>query len=155
VTGTPTLALAEQVLAAQPFNALIGARITRFGDREAVLELDIAEHHRQQSGLVHGGVLAYLVDNTLTFACGTVLGARIVTSGLTVSYLAPARGGMLRATGVVTAYDRTRAVATVTIDELAPDGSARTCAVGQGSAVTARSSGPGSGSDPHPDHPTP
>jgi uncharacterized protein (TIGR00369 family) len=138
--ATPTLALAERVLAAQPFNALVGARITRFGDGQAVLELDIADHHRQQSGLVHGGVLAYLVDNALTFACGMVLGPGIVTSGLTVSYLGGARDGVLRATATVTAYEGRRAVATVTVDEVAPDGSVRTCAVGQGSAVAPRPS---------------
>jgi uncharacterized protein (TIGR00369 family) len=137
VTATPTLALAEQVLAAQAFNDLVGARITRFENGEAVLELEIADHHRQQFGLVHGGVLAYLVDNTLTFACGTVLGPGIVTGGLTVSYLAGARHGVLRATGTVTASDERRAVATVRIDEVAEDGSVRACAVGQGSAVAA------------------
>lgn len=137
VKATPPLALAEQVLAAQAFNDLVGARITRFGYGEAILELDIADHHRQQFGLVHGGVLAYLVDNALTFACGTVLGPGIVSSGLTVNYLAGARDGVLRATGTVTAYDERHAVATVRIDEVAVDGSVRACAVGQGSAVAA------------------
>ncbi|WP_408896080.1 PaaI family thioesterase [Nocardioides sp. R1-1] len=94
----PTLAMAAGVLAAQPFNDLVGARITRFEEGEAVLELTIEDRHRQQHGLVHGGVLAYLVDNALTFACGTVLGSQLVTGGLTVTYLAGARAGLLRAT---------------------------------------------------------
>lgn len=135
---SPALALAEKVLAAQPFNELIGARIVRFSEGEAVLELDVADHHRQQNGHVHGGVLAYLVDNTLTFACGTVLGTSIVTGGLNVTYLAAAGNGVLRASGTVTACSDRRAVATVTIDEIAPDGTIRTCAVGQGNAVATR-----------------
>lgn len=137
MTAIP-LSVGEEILAAQPFNDLIGARLTRFEPGEAVLELDIADRHRQQFGVVHGGVLSYLVDNTLTFACGTVLGARIVTAGLTVSYLAAARDGVLRATATVTAHAGRRAVATVTVEEIAPDGTARTCAAGQGSAVATR-----------------
>ncbi len=134
--GTEQLAIAEQVLAAQPFNEVVGARITRFTEGEAVLELDIADRHRQQFGVVHGGVFAYLVDNALTFACGTVLGTRIITSGLTVTYLTSARRGTLRATATVTAHAARRAVATVIIEEVAPDGTVRACAAGQGSAVT-------------------
>lgn len=135
-TDVPLIAIGQAILGAQPFNSLIGARITHFMDGEAVLEVDIADHHRQQFGVVHGGVLAYLVDNTLTFACGTVLGTEIITGGLTVTYLASAREGTLRATAAVTAHHGRRAVANVTIDEIGPDGTVRTCAVGQGTAVS-------------------
>nr|WP_246304841.1 PaaI family thioesterase [Nocardioides thalensis] len=126
---------AQGVLAAQPFSRLLGARLTSFGEGEAVLEIDITDHHRQQFGLVHGGVLAYCADNVLTFAAGTVLGPSIVTSGLSVTYLAAAREGTLRATAKVIAHDRRRAVASVVIDEIGADGSVRTCATAQGSAV--------------------
>ncbi|GED99010.1 PaaI family thioesterase [Gordonia crocea] len=139
--GAPafSVAVAEEVLAAQAFNDLIGAAITRFDAGVAVLEVEIGDRHRQQVGLVHGGVLAYLVDNTLTFACGSVLGTDILTGGLTVTYLAAARAGVLRATAEVTAHAGRRAVATVTVDEIAPDGTVTTCAAGQGSAVAAKS----------------
>lgn len=126
---------ARAVLDAQPFNDRVGARIVEFGEGRAVLELDIADHHRQQFGVVHGGVLAYLVDNAATFACGTVLGAGIITGGITATYLAAARDGMLRATATVTAHTARRAVATVTVDEVAPDGAVRSCTLGQGEAV--------------------
>ena len=129
------LRVAEQVLSAQPFSELIGARITAFGAGAAVLEIDVADRHRQQFGLVHGGVLAYCVDNALTFAAGTVLGGDILTGGLTVTYLAAATDGVLRATGTVVASDARRAVVDVVVEVLAPDGSATTCAVGQGTAV--------------------
>lgn len=139
--GPIPIEVAEKILAAQAFNDQVGARITRFEPGAAVLEVEIADRHRQQFGVVHGGVLAYLVDNTLTFACGTVLGGSILTTGMSVSYLAAAREGVLRATATVTGNTGRHAVATVIVDEVALDGTARTCAVGQGAAVaTARES---------------
>ena len=134
------LSLAEAVLAAQPFNDLIGAQITSWDEGKAVLELVVADHHRQQFGLVHGGVLAYLIDNTLTFACGSVLGPNIVTNGMTMTYLTGARTGTLRATATVIAHDDRKAVASVLIEQLA-DGVATPCAVGQGGATVVKPKG--------------
>ena len=136
---TDLLAFAEDVLRSQPFNDQVGARIVQFDTAASVLELDIEDRHRQQFGVVHGGVFAYLVDNALTFACASVLGPDVVTGGLTVTYLASARSGMLRATATPTGQHGRRAVATVTVEGIATDGTVRTCAVGQGTA-TRRSS---------------
>ncbi|QRY63263.1 PaaI family thioesterase [Gordonia sp. PDNC005] len=128
-------AAAAQVLASQPFNSLVGATIERFGGGGAVLELEIRDCHRQQYGIVHGGVVAYLVDNSLTFACGTVLGADIITRSVSVTYLAAARAGLLRATATVASHEPSAATATVVVHNVMPDGTERECAVGQGSAV--------------------
>src|SRR5215469_10597186 len=68
------LSLARQVLAAQPFSALLGAEITQFGDGEAELRIAVSDKLRQQHGFVHGGVLSYAADNALTFAGGSALG---------------------------------------------------------------------------------
>ncbi|NUS24704.1 MAG: PaaI family thioesterase, partial [Streptomyces sp.] len=65
--------LAGKVLAEQPFSRLLGARVTAFGNGEATLELDIREELLQQYGFVHGGVLSYAADNTLTLAAATVV----------------------------------------------------------------------------------
>lgn len=62
------LQMAQKVLDSQPFSALVGARITAFGDGAATLEIDSREELRQQNGFLHGGVLAYAADNALTFA---------------------------------------------------------------------------------------
>ena len=62
-SSAESLALAAAVLDAQPFNAVVGARITAFGGGNAELVLDIEDRHRQQFGVAHGGVLAYLADN--------------------------------------------------------------------------------------------
>lgn len=125
---------AQQVLAAQPFNDLVGARLTTFGGGEAILEVDIADRHRQQFGLVHGGVLAYCADNALTFAAGSVLGPNILTADVTVRYVRAARDGILRARAVVEHHDRRQALCSVMIEAIAEDGSATTCALASGAA---------------------
>ena len=128
------LAAAQQVLATQPFNDVVGARLTAFGGGEAVLELDITDQHRQQFGLVHGGVLAYCADNALTFAAGTVLGAGILTAEVAVRYLRPARDGRLRTEAIVEYHDRSLAVCSARVSTLGPDGSTTLCALASGSA---------------------
>lgn len=126
--------LAQQALAAQPFNDLVGARLTAFEENRAVLELDILDHHRQQFGLVHGGVLAYCADNALTFAAGTVLGPDILTTEVTLRYLHPARDGRLRTTAVVDHCDGRRALGSARIEAIAADGSTTLCALAHGAA---------------------
>jgi acyl-coenzyme A thioesterase PaaI-like protein len=54
-----------------------------------MLGLDARADLRQQSGSPHGGVLAYAADNALTFAAGTVVGARPLTAGFTIDCLRP------------------------------------------------------------------
>ncbi|HEY0700261.1 MAG TPA: PaaI family thioesterase [Micromonospora sp.] len=134
----PTLEFAQQVMDAQPFSTLLGARLIGFGDGEAVVELDIADHHRQQFGLVHGGVLAYCADNALTFAAGTVLGASILTTGMTITYLRPARDGTLRTKAVVETHDDLVATCTAQIEVLGPDRTLTLCAIAEGTARIAR-----------------
>ncbi|MEG3630841.1 PaaI family thioesterase [Streptomyces poriticola] len=126
------LAVAQQVLAAQPFSRLLGARLTAFGKGEATLELDIRDDLRQQNGFVHGGVLAYAVDNTLTFAAGTVAGARLLTAGFSLDYLRPADGTLLRAHARVVRAGRSRVVCRCDVSSVNGDGPETLCAVAQG-----------------------
>jgi uncharacterized protein (TIGR00369 family) len=128
------MTLATTVLAAQPFNDQVGARINACGAGEAVLEVEIADHHRQQFGLVHGGVLAYLADNSITFAAGSVLGSSVVTSGFSISYLRGSRNGTLRAHAKVVHHTPTLAVARVEIT-CETEAETRLCAVAQGTIV--------------------
>ncbi|WP_330284667.1 PaaI family thioesterase [Streptomyces sp. NBC_00588] len=132
MSGTTDLELARKALAEQPFSRLLGARVTAFGDGEAMVELDIREDLLQQYGFVHGGVLSYAADNTLTLAAATVVGTDVITSGFTVDYLRPATGRLLRAHAQVVRAGRTRVVSrcdVVTIDDA---GTQTLCAVAQG-----------------------
>ena len=130
-----TLDQARRVLAAQPFNDLVGAQLTEFADGVAILELVIEDRHRQQHGLVHGGVLAYLADNALTFAAGSLLGSAVVTTSLTIHYLRAARGGSLTAKATVTHRTSRRAVCTVDLVAVAPRGETDAIAIATGTAA--------------------
>lgn len=126
------LAVAQKVLAAQPFSNLLGARLVAFGQGEATLELDIRDDLRQQNGFVHGGVLSYAADNALTFAAGTVVGARVLTAGFTIDYLRPADGTLLRARAEVVKAGRTRVVCRCDLLTVDDAGAEVVCAVAQG-----------------------
>lgn len=138
-----TLDLARAVLAAQPFNDLVGAELEEFGGGSATLRLPIEDRHRQQFGLVHGGVYAYLADNAITFAAGSVLGPSVVTAGFTISYLAGAREGSLIAQARVAHHDRRQAACVVEIHVVAADGTRRLCSLAQGTVQATRAPGDG------------
>ncbi len=110
VNEAPGLPLARKILAAQPFSALLGARLTAFGGGEAILELDIRDDLLQQYGYVHGGVLGYAADKAPTFAAGPMVDARLVTAGFTIDHLGPAEGDVPRAHARVVRAGRTRVV---------------------------------------------
>ncbi len=89
------------ILHNQPFSALVGARLDVLVPGRAELSLAVRPELLQQHGYVHGGVLAYLADNALTFAAGSIFGDAI-TVEVKVNYTNPAKG-----------FERLRAVATV------------------------------------------
>ncbi|WP_159841052.1 PaaI family thioesterase [Nocardia sp. CY41] len=134
MTTTMTLDLdsAKKVLAAQPFATLVGTEITAFGDGAATLVIPLRRELTQQFGYAHGGVLAYAADNALTFAAGTVLGANVLTGGVTITYLRPAAGDRLRVEAAVTGWTRRQAVAHCEIYAESPDRAPVLCAVAQG-----------------------
>ena len=134
----PTVDLGNAVLAAQPFNGQVGARCTVLDRGAATLEIEIRDLHRQQYGVVHGGVLAYAADNVLTFAGGSVLGPSVITAGFTISYLRAAREGVLRAEAVVVHANSRQAVCTAEVRAIAADGGSVLCAVAQGTVVATR-----------------
>lgn len=135
------LRLGQEILAAQPFSRLLGAEMTAFGQGRAVLRLGIIPAHHQQFGMVHGGVLAYLADNALTFAGASELGPAVLTGGLTITYLRPATEGVLEARARVVETTRRQAVCSVDVVVLTDEGGETVCAVGQGTVIATRSAG--------------
>ena len=103
------LELAQQVLKAQAFSAHVGAELTQFGDGVAVVTVPFRQELTQQDGFLHGGILAFAVDNAVTFAAGTVLGASVLTAGVSVTYLRPAKTS-IRAVATVVGQTRRQAV---------------------------------------------
>ncbi|GGK54162.1 hypothetical protein GCM10011591_27430 [Nocardia camponoti] len=126
------LDLARQVLAAQPFATLVGTELAEFGDGAATLLIEVQPEHGQQFGFVHGGVLAYAADNTLTFAASTVLGPNVLSGGFTITYLRPALGERLRIHATVLGATRAQAVTHCDIYVESEGEEAVLCAVAQG-----------------------
>ncbi|MFB6819872.1 PaaI family thioesterase [Streptomyces sp. NPDC056347] len=131
------LTAAQKVLDAQPFSALVGARLTAFGDGAATLEVDIRPQLQQQNGFLHGGVLAYAADNAITFAAGTTLGPAVLTGGFSIQYVRPATGATLVAEAEVAHTGRRRAVVRCELFTAAEDGERTLCAVAQGTVLPA------------------
>lgn len=119
-------------LATQPFSTLIGARLTQFDAEVATLELDARPELLQQNGFLHGGVLAYAADNAVTYAAGTVLGASVLTGGISIEYLRPARDGILRAKARVVHVGKRRVLCTCDLVIIDADGKIELCAVAHG-----------------------
>lgn len=101
---------ARAILAAQPFSVFLGAELTRFDTELTELRLSVKDAFRQQNGFAHGGILSYLADNALTFAGGSVLGERVLTSEYKINYLKPARGNLLLARAYVLSAGSRQAV---------------------------------------------
>ncbi|KGQ22480.1 PaaI family thioesterase [Thermus filiformis] len=83
-----------------PFARWFQAELLFKGEGRAELLLPVREEFLQGQGLVHGGILAALLDSALGQAAES-LGARVVTAELSLSYLRPVREGVLRAQGWV------------------------------------------------------
>lgn len=81
------------------FNVLIGYRLAEWREDFARLELVLEDKHLNRSGVVHGGVLATMLDVTLGYA-GIYANEpnrvrRAVTLSMTTSYLGQAKSGTL------------------------------------------------------------
>ena len=125
------LAYARKVLAAQPFSTMVGAQMETFEPGRAEISLPVVPALLQQHGFVHGGVLSYLADNTLTFAAGSVLGD-CVTAEYKLNYLRPAKDAeRLIAVATVVGNGKTQAVCRCDVFMLR-DGERVLCAAAQG-----------------------
>jgi uncharacterized protein (TIGR00369 family) len=125
------LAMGRQVLAAQPFSALIGAELHALSPGRCELHVPVTAQLRQQHGFVHGGVLSYAADNALTYAGGTALKVPVVTSEFKINYLRPAVGERLVARAHALHAGRRQAVCRCDVFVVS-DGEEKLCAVAQG-----------------------
>ncbi len=125
----------RQILAAQPFSTLLGAELIRFEQGLAELRLTLKPQHMQQHGFAHGGVVAYMADNALTYAGGSVLGGNVLTLEIKVNYTRPAIGAALIARASVVSSGRTQAVCRCDVFAVAQDGQEKLCAAAQGTIV--------------------
>ena len=120
----------REILQKQPFSELIGAELTAFSEGSAQLTLEVKDHHKQQHGFIHGGVVSYLADNTLTYAGGSVLG-NVVTLEYKINYVRPALGNRLIANASVLSKGKNTATCECKILSL-KDNNEKLVAVAQG-----------------------
>jgi uncharacterized protein (TIGR00369 family) len=109
-TASHLLAMGREVLSRQAFSVLLGAQLNALEPGRCELQMTIGEMHKQQDGFVHGGVLAYLADNALTYAGGTALRVPVVTSEFKINYVRPAVGDRLVARASASHVGRSQAV---------------------------------------------
>lgn len=126
---------ARQVFESQPFSRYIGAQLTSSGPGNAELSIPIVDHLKQQHGFVHGGVISYLADNSITFAGGLALGGNALTSEFKINYLKPAVGSLLVARAHAKGVGKRQAVCQCEIYAV-EDGEESLCAIAQGTVVS-------------------
>jgi len=132
---------AQEVFASQPFSRFIGAELTAATRDGAQLSLVIKDHHKQQHGFVHGGVISYLADNAITFAGGLALGGNALTAEFKINYIRPGVGARLVANAQARSASKRTAICQCEI--YAVDGADRTlCALAQGTVVSTQSGEP-------------
>ena len=92
----------------QEFMKHIGCELTAIEPGYVVAEMTIENIHKQQTGLVHGGVIATIADVAAGFAGFTLVekNQQTVTIEMKTSYLEAAKGTGLRAIGKVVRQGR-------------------------------------------------
>lgn len=131
---TTPLEIAQAVLEKQAFSKMLGTEITHFDSELTELRLPMKKEYGQQNGFAHGGIVSYLADNALTFAGGSVLGERVLTSEYKINYIKPARGKLLIARAYPIGYGKRQAVCRCDVFAVHA-GQETMCATAQGTIV--------------------
>jgi uncharacterized protein (TIGR00369 family) len=88
-------------MAGTAFYGWLGSSVVSAREGEVEIEMQAEPHHLNLQGLVHGGVIATLLDSAAGMSVKTRIGEdrRHVTAQLNVNYLSPAQPGRLVARG--------------------------------------------------------
>lgn len=107
---TDVTELGKAVMAAQPFSMLIGAELHHLSTGKAEIRIPVRPDHLNHLGTVHGGVIAYLADNSLTYAAASAYGGAVITSEFKINFLKPVKAGVLVARAELLSRGRSQAV---------------------------------------------
>jgi uncharacterized protein (TIGR00369 family) len=130
------LAYGQSILEAQPFSRLLGTTMTKFENGEVELRLMLTEQLKQQHGFAHGGVIACMADNAMTFAAGLSMGGGVLTAETKVNIVRPALGEEMVARAHTVSFGKTQGVARCEV-YVVQDGVEKLCAAGQGTMLRA------------------
>lgn len=126
--------LAREIFENQPFTQYIGAELVSTGEKEAEIRINVTDQLKQQHGFVHGGIVSYLADNSITFAGGIALGGDALTSEYKINYIRPASGSHLIARAKAHSVGKRQAVCQAEIFAV-DQGTEKLCAVALGTVV--------------------
>jgi uncharacterized protein (TIGR00369 family) len=110
----------EHARASVPFLKLLGIEVESVAPGTATLVLPVRAELMRNDDIVHGGVMASLIDSAFAFAIIPILdeGERTVTVDLTIHYLRPVSSGAAKAVArVVRAGRRVITVSAELFDE--------------------------------------
>lgn len=95
--------MSDQEISMSPFGVFIGIEIVDFADGKARCVVKLQDHHRNNGGRVHGGVLTSLADTTAGVAVRTVRpkGKLSATTDLSIAFIRPPQGDSLEAVAEV------------------------------------------------------
>jgi 1,4-dihydroxy-2-naphthoyl-CoA hydrolase len=81
-------------------DGVLGFEFLEISDEEARARFDVAAHHRQPMGIVHGGTYAALAESLCSIATHTAVSPESVAVGLSnaTSFLRPVSEGTVNAT---------------------------------------------------------
>jgi len=90
-----------ELLNGSPFYRHIGMVVVEAGEGRAKLELPVKEELKNLYGILHGGVIAALLDSSCSIAVGTLLGfdEAAVTIDQRINYISNVKSGMLYGEG--------------------------------------------------------
>jgi len=97
--GENQIARIRETFARVPYAHFLGLELGEIKTGEAAIHLKVRDEFKQNQGVVHGGVIASLIDTASAFAVATKLepGERVTTTDLTIHYLRPVTEGEMRA----------------------------------------------------------
>ncbi|TYR81380.1 PaaI family thioesterase [Priestia megaterium] len=88
-----TVADIRKKFESNPFFSHIGFEVVEFEEGRVIIKLDIKDYLLNVNGTLHGGVHATMLDFILGMVTRTVTKARVMTTNLTVHYLASSSAG--------------------------------------------------------------
>ena len=102
-----------------PFLDHMGAVLISASEGEAQVELQVKPHHLQHMGLVHGGVISTLMDNTGWYAAisNVYEGYTVMTMEIKINYLKPTAGRHLIASAKVKRQGKTTTFVTIELED--------------------------------------
>lgn len=122
---------AQAVLDNQPFSRMVGCTISKIDGSSIELELPIRDELKQHNGFVHGGVLAFLADMSLTFAGALAFQGSVLTAEFKINFLRPGIGQRLIARASTVSVSKSQAVVRSDI-YFNNDGTEKICATALG-----------------------